>query len=363
MLTVAPIASGQAHYYLSLASSAASYYVDEKGIEPAGLWYGPGAAEFGLSGVVEADHLSRLCEGVDPHNPEKNLVRNAKTEGRAHGTDLCFSAPKSVSVAWALASPELREAIERVMHRAVRDALDYIQDQCGFARVGAQGQRIERVPLMFALFEHSSSRAGDAQLHVHCVCPNVTRHEGGRTTAFDSTYIYHHMMAGGAIFRASLAERIRRLGFLIERDGSCFRIRGFSEKLCEAASTRREEIIAAILEASKKLGRLEGLSEKEILKSASGRMAEIVNLETRRAKRELSRADIFENTRELAHSLGLGANYVEGLITRERVLSHEDKIAAKEEVFQASMARLTDNYSHWNKLNMTRVLAEESQGM
>ena len=27
------------------------------------------------------------------------------------------------------------------------------------------------------------------------------------------------------------------------------------------------------------------------------------------------------------------------------------------------MERLTDNYSHWNKLNMTRVLAEESQGM
>src|SRR5829696_5077308 len=111
MLTVAPIASGQAKYYLSLASSAASYYVDEKGIEPAGQWYGPCAAEFGLSGVVEADHLSRLCDGFDPHDPEKNLVRNAGSEkGRAHGTDLCFSAPKSVSATWALASPELREA-------------------------------------------------------------------------------------------------------------------------------------------------------------------------------------------------------------------------------------------------------------
>ena len=249
MLTVAPLASGQAHYYLSLASSATSYYVDEKGIEPAGLWYGPCAAEFGLSGVVEADHLSRLCEGVDPHDPEKNLVRNAKTEGRAHGTDLCFSAPKSVSAAWALASPELREAIEKAMHRAVKDALDYLQDKCGFARVGAQGQRIERVPLMWATFEHSSSRAGDAQLHVHCVCPNATRHANGRTTAIDPTSFYHHMMSGGAVMRASLAEGLRELGFEIERDKSCFRIRGVSAELCERISQRRAEILEGILRA------------------------------------------------------------------------------------------------------------------
>ena len=68
----------------------------------------------------------------------------------------------------------------------------YIQDTCGIARVGAQGQRIERVPLMFARFEHSSSRAGDAQLHVHCVCPNITMHhrpQGKKphTTAIDPT--------------------------------------------------------------------------------------------------------------------------------------------------------------------------------
>src|SRR4051812_34888068 len=248
------------------------YYVDEKGLEPAGVWYGPGAAEFGLSGIVQAEHLSRLCEGVDPHNPEKNLVRNAKTERRAHGTDLCFSAPKSVSIAWALASPELREAIEAKMHRAVRDALDYIQDQCGFAPVGAQGQRTEKIPLMFALFEHSSSRAGDAQLHIHAVCPNVTMHPAppgskARTTAIDPTGFYHHMMAGGAVMRASLAEGLRELGFEIERDKSCFRIKGISLELCERTSQRRAEILEALFERCKTLGRLGGLSEEEILKS------------------------------------------------------------------------------------------------
>ncbi len=362
MLTVAPLASGQAKYYLSLASSAASYYVDEKGIEPAGTWYGPCAAEFNLSGVVQAEHLSRLCEGFDPHNPEKTLVRNAGSEKRAHGTDLCFSAPKSVSAAWALASPELREAIERAMHRAVRDALDFIQEKCGIARVGAQGQRIERVPLMFALFEHSSSRAGDAQLHIHCVCPNVTRHANGRTTAIDPTGFYHHMMAGGATFRASLSKYLINLGFSIERDKSSFRIKGFSTELCERTSTRRAEILEGIFERCKSLARLQGYSEAEILKATSGRMAELVNLETRKAKRERSRAEVFEETRNIARELGLPLNYVEGLLSPQKKLSPERKDEIKEEIFRSAVQKISDQHSHWNERDLTEVLAQEAQG-
>lgn len=360
-MTVAALASGQAGYYLSLASSASGYYVDEKGIEPAGIWYGSGAAEFGLSGRVEAEHLNRLCEGYDPHDPDRH-VRNAGSDKRAHGTDICFSAVKSVSDAWALASPELREQIEAKMHRAVRDALDYLQANTGFARVGAQGQKLEHVPLTFALFEHSSSRLGDAQLHVHCVCPNITKHANGRVTAIDPTGFYHHMMAGGALFRASLAVGLQDLGFSIERDKSCFRIKDFSEPLCEETSKRRAEIVEGILEKCKTLGRLEGLSDAELLKSASGRMAEIVNLETRRAKRERSRAEVFTETKDVAHGLGLPENYVEGLLSTQQKLTPEAKAGIKKEIWASALDRITDQQSHFNERDLTRVLAEESQG-
>ena len=168
MLTVAPLANGQANYYLSLASGATSYYIDTKGLEPAGRWYGAGAAEFGLSGIVTSKALNSLCEGMAPEDPAKLRVRNAETEKRAHGTDLCFSAPKSVSLCWGLGSDEMRKSIEAVLHRAAKDALDYIQDTCGYARVGAQGQQLVRVPLTFALFEHSSSRNGDVNFHHSC---------------------------------------------------------------------------------------------------------------------------------------------------------------------------------------------------
>src|SRR4051794_9137707 len=98
MLTIAPLASGRAGYYLSLAANASGYYAKaaKESLEPAGYWYGQGAGEFGLSGQVLAEHLARLCEGYDPHTGER-LVRNAGvTEGpraRQHGFDLCLSAP------------------------------------------------------------------------------------------------------------------------------------------------------------------------------------------------------------------------------------------------------------------------------
>nr|MBA3389855.1 relaxase domain-containing protein [Rubrobacter sp.] len=248
------------------------------------------------------------------------------------------------------------------MHQAVRDALDYIQDQCGFARVGAQGQRIERVPLMFALFPHSSSRAGDVQFHIHAVCPNVTKHAGGRTTAIDSTAFYHHMMSGGAIFRASLSAGLRDLGFEIERDKSCFRIKGISEELCQRTSQRRAEILDGILERCGKLGRLAGFSEEEILKATSGRMAELVNLETRRAKKERSWADVALETRGVARELGIPDDHIDGLIRHERDLSPREKAEIKEGIYARAIEKLTDQHSHWNERDLTRMLAEESQG-
>jgi len=48
VLTVAPLASGQAHYYLALTASA--YYTQAP--EPEGTWYGLGAEEFGLKGTA-----------------------------------------------------------------------------------------------------------------------------------------------------------------------------------------------------------------------------------------------------------------------------------------------------------------------
>jgi TrwC relaxase len=98
----------------------------------------------------------------------------------------------------------------------------------------------------------------------------LTTHAGKdgkiRVTAFDSTEFYLHMMAGGALFRASLAAGMQELGFGIERDGSVFRLTGIDEALCERFSQRRAEIVAGIL---KHAGGSTTL--RDVLRTARGR--------------------------------------------------------------------------------------------
>jgi len=366
VLTVSPLGSGQAGYYLSL--TATSYYVE--GPEPEGRWYGFGAEEFDLSGTVKAHDLEKLCEGYDPRDPARHVRNAGVTEGeqaRKHGDDLCFSPPKSVSVAWALGSEELREAIQAKLDRAVKDALDYIQETCGIARVGAQGQELARVPLTFALFEHSSSRLGDPQLHVHAVCPNLALHEarGGRlrVTAIDSTNFYYEQMTAGALFRASLAQGLRELGFGIERDGSSFRIAGISESLCERFSQRRAEIVEGILKAAKFVGPMTEVDAREVLWASRGRRAEVVNLDTRKGKKEYTRAELFEDWQEIAHSLGFGGQHVEGLRQKQpQALAIEEKRNIAEGIAKDTRQALIDEYAHFAERNLIRKLAEESQG-
>src|SRR5262249_43648173 len=206
----------------------------------------------------------------------EKCVRNAGvTDGpkaRRHGFDLCWSAPKSVSVAWALASEELREEITKVMHRAVKAGLDYLSEHAGLARVGRDGQQLVNGPLTFAIFEHSTSRLGDPNLHCHAVCPNLTINPiTGRKIAIYGVPFYDIQLTGGALFRASLSEGLSRLGFTIEKDGGfSFRIAGIDPELCQMMSKRRTEIVAGILEKAQTLGALKDLDVAEILKAARG---------------------------------------------------------------------------------------------
>ena len=102
MLSISALSGGDQRYYLSLANI--NYYTE--GGEPLGHWYGQCRHEFGLNGVVEREHLERLCEGFDPHDPEQKLVRNAgvvddekkNQVARKPGDDLTFSMPKSASI-------------------------------------------------------------------------------------------------------------------------------------------------------------------------------------------------------------------------------------------------------------------------
>src|SRR5262245_35128414 len=116
MLSIGKLAAGQHEYYLGLAATG-DYYVG--GCEPAGEWFGSGAAAWDCCGNVTRVPFKNLWDGLSPITGDK-LVQNAGKENRVPGWDFTFNAPKSVSVMWSQADAATRREIEQAHDKAVR---------------------------------------------------------------------------------------------------------------------------------------------------------------------------------------------------------------------------------------------------
>lgn len=239
-------ASSAASYYLHLEKDSrferGEYYFREG---DAAEWMGNGANHLGLEGTVSPEIFRQLADGFGPSG--QSLAKNAGEPERRAGWDLTFSAPKSVSVAWSVADPATREAIERAHQAAVRESFALMQDKAGYARTGAQGKEIQRADLVAAAFQHGTSREQDAQLHTHVFVFNAGICENGHAASLDSSRLYDWKMAVGAAYQAQLAHELGNLGYQLERDGEeTFRIAVVPRALEEAQSTRRTQIEAEL---------------------------------------------------------------------------------------------------------------------
>jgi len=98
--------------YASSAVATAAYYTrylaEAPGEEP-GVWGGQQAVELGLAGSVGADELEALLEGRDPVTGtalgtvlRDRTLATGKVVRAVAGFDATVSAPKSLSVWWAL---------------------------------------------------------------------------------------------------------------------------------------------------------------------------------------------------------------------------------------------------------------------
>src|SRR5690606_35604923 len=108
-------------------------------------------------------------EGNHPLTGE-GLTVNSGPQHKA-GWDLTFSAPKSVSVAWAVADAEEREQIAAAHDAAVIASMNYLQRKAFTSRDRLGGSKVDRI--LAATFQHGSSRALDPQLHSHVLVANL----------------------------------------------------------------------------------------------------------------------------------------------------------------------------------------------
>ena len=124
-------AKAAAHYYQEVSSD---YYAKDEAEKQNGQWIGSGASRQGLEGAVSQEQLQLALAG----RCAGQSVQNAGRPDRHMGWDLTFSAPKSVSLAWAFGDEKLRAQIEAAHRRAVEVAVSYIESKI-VTRRGAMG--------------------------------------------------------------------------------------------------------------------------------------------------------------------------------------------------------------------------------
>ncbi len=278
---------------VSSSSQAASYYEQADDYYTAdrspSVWSGQAAEALGLEGAVKPEDFRALLDGTLPNGEQ---LHNAAA-GRRGGTDLTFSAPKSVSIQ-ALAGGDVR--LLAAHETAVARALDHAETLAA-CRVTAEGVTTRQTTgvLAVAQFRHDLSRAADPQLHTHSVVLNVTQRADGQWRALDNEPLYRNKMLLGALYRSELAKEVQALGYevrITHGDGR-FELAHVSAEQLKAFSQRSNAIEEAL--------QRQGLTRED----ASARQLQTVALQTRQSKETLDRGALHAEWRERAREAGL----------------------------------------------------------
>jgi conjugative relaxase-like TrwC/TraI family protein len=246
MLSIGKLSAGQEGYYLAgVAHGVEDYYI-EAGEVP-GRWLGRGAETLGLAGDVGDGEFRAVLSGVDPSTG----IRLRRSNARLCAFDLTLSAPKSVSLLWALGDPDTTNAIIAAHEHAVDQTMGYLEREAVQSRRGHDGKEtVEGGGVIGAAFRHRTSRAGDPQLHTHVLVANTTLCEDGVWRALDGRLLYAQARTAGFLYQAELRHApTRSLGVAWEYPMSGqAEIAGFGREVLREFSTRRIEIEEAAAE-------------------------------------------------------------------------------------------------------------------
>jgi conjugative relaxase-like TrwC/TraI family protein len=200
-----------------LARGSVDYYVDPD--EPPGRWWGSGCNAVGLEDEVEPDQLRRMLDARHPHAGQ--VLGRSFGDASARGFDATFSAPKSVSVLWAL-SPDrwVRAEVLAAHDAAVTATLGWVEQHGAVTRRGKDGvDQVETRGLVVALFRQHTSRTADPQLHTHAIIWSKVQDPTGWWLALDARWLKCQQRSIGWVYDAALCVELSgRLGVAWEPD-------------------------------------------------------------------------------------------------------------------------------------------------
>ena len=272
MLSVASVksASGAANYF-----AKDDYYTAEHASE-ATAWGGVGAADSGLKGEVTKEAFEKILNGELPSGEKVGQVQN-----RQSGVDLTFSMPKSASILAYVAGDERVLAAHMI---AVKNTMTWVEQKFAEGRTYERtksGEPVRTGNLVYALFQHDTSRALDPQGHIHVLVANMTKMANGAWQALHNGQLWKNNTTIGAAYHAQFRAELAKLGYETSITGKHgqFEVNGVPKAVIDAFSQRRQEI----LERAAKLNITSPEALREVTKRSRNPK---LNVEDRQALRE-----------------------------------------------------------------------------
>ncbi len=356
---VTKIGRRNANYWINAVAEGGEDYYTKPGEAP-GEWMGELAAELDLSGDVDRDAYAAVLAGKHPGTGEVLVARPAPrkfvdADGRERrldpilGYDVRFSAPKSVSLLYAVGSPEVRASILRAHDRAVAQGVEYLERNACFVQRGHGGKSIEPGAGLVAMaFRHRSSRAGDPALHTHLVTSNMTRAvSDGRWLSLAApkgrTPFWLHAKAAGHIYQAALRAAVtRELGAAWQAPHNGYAdLEGIDRPVIDHFSQRRAEIVEALAER----GDTSAAAAEVAAYRTRDRKDYEVDPDTQRAE-WIARAAEFNLTPEA----------IDRMLARAR--SREPQPIRSHDLDRA-LTDLEDHHSHFDRRDLLAALANQ----
>ena len=343
VVTLAKLSSGHEKYYnkdgredLHQDIGGSDYYVGDANLSA--YFSGNGCKNFEAleDKVIDIDdqRFKALFSGRSPDNKDEALRRGGmakreitlkdgttKTLTPVQAFDFTCSAPKDISILYAIGDSKTREQLIQIQREAVANVQEFVQ-QNTFVRTGkgGLGER-QQASVIFANFEHKTNRDLDPHLHTHCVLLNLGIGEDGKTRSLDARSLFSLHAKCDEIYQETLRFEIeQRLNLktetrLLERDlellmfpeekhstealangkVKTFTINGISDELREEFSTRRKDLIRE--------ARIEEINSG---KTATSKERELARVKTRKAKNtNISQDNIDELWKNKANQYGL----------------------------------------------------------
>lgn len=307
------------------------------------------------------DELYRATHGVGPASKRDLWVwmsSQGKPRHAVSGFDLTFSAPKSVSVAWAVGDRDVSTMIEDAHVKAIQDTLDWFERNHAYGRSASGSVKVDGV--MATRFRHWTNRNGEPHLHDHVtVSVKVWDREAGKYRSLDARQLYPNMMPMSAMYNRLMVEQLEERGLSFHNEGVGGHVQmeldGITRDVRDVFSTRHRGIVQSmdrqVKEFVRQHGRAPSERERHLLDQKAWQG-------TRRPKKSVSLGQIKAAAREKLAEAGADGPVRTPVVSRRgRTGGQVDLDAGADEI----VSQLQDERSAWcdnhiaTKVNMWAV--------